>query len=94
MRRHRLRKRYGHARRRYGHSGHPLLPRLVVYLEREGPRDFVIRAKLQRHYGGPWETVATETHNNVRDAREAHHSTGDSMARLYGVPRDHVEFVP
>jgi hypothetical protein len=85
-------------RKRYGRAGHPLLPRLVMYLEKhftpasETPT-FIIEGKLQRGYGGPWKVVHYQELANVKAARAALRSSGELVAVKLGVPSSHVEYV-
>lgn len=91
-----LRRRTGHARtlgRRYGHaSSHPLFPRLVMTLEKKSPGEYIITGKLQRHYGGRWESVISNVYDNVRAARGDLEHVGAVVASEHDVPPSHVEY--
>ncbi len=79
-------------RHRYGRASHPLLPRLVMYLEKKSPTSFVIRGKLQKHYGGPWKVVVHHKYTSANSARGALHGLADFVAMQHNVPTSHVEF--
>ena len=80
-------------RRRFGRSSHPLFPRLVMYLEKHSPTNFVVKGKLQRHYGGEWESVVYNEYGTVQRARAELRRVGHVVAAERGIPASHVEYV-
>ncbi len=88
-----MRKRRGRAlRRRYGRSSHPLFPRLVMYLEKISPTHFVVKGKLQKHYGGEWHSAVYNEYPSVQRARAELHHVADVVAAENGVPPAHIEY--
>jgi hypothetical protein len=79
-------------RKRYGRAGHPLFPRVVVYLEKVSPTRFVVSAKTQSHYGAKWESLLSFHYDNVQSARKAYREAGLSLAARFHIPASRVEY--
>src|ERR1700685_1640399 len=52
-------------------AGHPLLPRVVVYIDKKSPTDFHVTAKMQKTYNGPWTEVQRMESGSAAAARHA-----------------------
>jgi hypothetical protein len=79
-------------RRRYGRAGHPLFPRVVVYLEKVSPTRYVVSAKLQPHYNAKWESLIEFHYDNVQSARKAYRESGPRLAERFHIPASRVEY--
>ena len=77
-------------------AGHPLLPRMAVYLSKQSPTDYQVTVKLQTTYNGPWMLVPHFTAVGITSAakaRELARSIAKSAAHQYHVKPEQVEMV-
>lgn len=84
-------------KRRYGHAGHPLLPRIHIDISRgvtafraaTGDK-FAIEARLQKHYGGDWALLSLQFAKTAEEARSAARALAAHLTAKYkpGSPVD------
>jgi len=77
-------------KRRYGHAGHPLFPRIHVVVSRDVTafraatgEKFSIEGRLQKHYGGDWHLIALRFAKTAAEARRVSREIADSVTKEY-----------
>lgn len=77
-------------RQRYGHAGHPLLPRIHIVISRDvmafrkvTGEKFSIEGRIQRHYGGDWALIALRFAKTGTEAIRVAREIADSVTKEY-----------
>jgi len=71
--------------------GHPLFPRVVVYLWKTGPGRYDpvrydVAVTVQSYPGGPWVTVVRDKGSSATEARGIAHLLGRAWEKRAGAP--------